>query len=68
LGEEERLRLGALAAAVGQLEAALRDFARTLGGYRRELIAAGFPPDEALELCLELQRMAILSEPESEQG
>jgi hypothetical protein len=63
---EERLRLGAVAAVMAQADAALSDVAKMLGGYRRELIAAGFDPDEALELCLELQRAALIEDLELE--
>jgi hypothetical protein len=49
-----------LIAALDQLQAALTDVARVLAGYRRMLILAGFGLDEALELCLAVQREIIL--------
>lgn len=48
-----------LVAALDQARAALVDVAQMLGDYRGRLIAAGFAPDEALELCIEVQREVI---------
>lgn len=56
----DRLRAGALAAAIAQAGPALTRVAHMLASYRDELIAAGFPHDEALELCLDLQRDIII--------
>lgn len=59
----ERIPVRDLVAAIDQLRAGLGDVARLLGGYRSELIAAGFSPDEALELCRDIQ-LNMLLEPE----
>jgi hypothetical protein len=53
---------GHLVAAIDQAGAALKDVARILGEYRAELVLAGFPPDEAMELCLDLQRDIMLGD------
>lgn len=58
--DPDRLRAGALAAAISQAGPPLRNVANLLAGYREQLIEAGFPHDEALELCLDLQRDVIL--------
>lgn len=60
MDDSERLAVRDLVAALDQAEAALTDVARTLGRYRLELIAAGFDGEDALELCLDLQRSMIL--------
>jgi hypothetical protein len=57
--DPERVPVVDLVAALDQATAALVDVARMLGDYRRGLIAAGFEPDEALELCIEVQREVI---------
>lgn len=54
------LRAGAIAAAIDQAARPLRDVAHMLAWYRGELEKAGMHPDEALELCLELQREMII--------
>lgn len=56
---DERQPISDLTAALDQAGAALADVAGMLGDYRRQLVDAGFTPDEALELCAELQQAAI---------
>lgn len=53
-----------LVAALDQLGASLRDVAAILGDYRRQLVAAGFPEEDALDLCIDLQRAVIDRTPE----
>lgn len=48
-----------LVALLDQARAALTDVALLLADYRRQLIDAGFDRDDALELCVELQRAII---------
>lgn len=59
MGGAEPIRRGDLVAVLDQAGAALRDVAQMLGGYRRDLIDAGFPTDDALEMCIEAQRHAL---------
>lgn len=55
-------RSAALVAALDQADAALRVVAGMLGDYRRQLVEAGFSSDDALELCVDLQRIIIFHE------
>ena len=48
-----------LIAALDQFNAALADVARALGNYRQLLVDAGFDRDEALELCIDVQRAVL---------
>lgn len=56
---EDRTHVVDLVAALDQATAALRDVAHLLGDYRAELVASGFSSDQALELCLDMQRAVI---------
>jgi len=51
-----------LAAQLDQLQAACTNVAHTLGHYRDELIHDGFSSDDALELCIDLQRAVIFGD------
>jgi hypothetical protein len=53
---------GRLVAVLDQAEAALRDVAGMLGTYREHLVAAGFDREDALELCLDVQRAVIFGD------
>lgn len=53
---DDRLRAGALAAALSQAGPALREVAHLMVSYRNELLCAGLSQDEAFELIFELQR------------
>ena len=52
-------RTAALVAILDQANAALQDVADMLATYRQLLVAAGFSEDDALELCLQVQRAVI---------
>lgn len=56
MDSEPRTPVRDLVAAIDQAGGALRDVARILGDYRRELEAAGLDRDEAIELLLDVQR------------
>jgi len=51
-----------LIAALDQLRAAMADVAEALGSYRHQLMHAGFDSEDALELCLDLQRVVIFGD------
>jgi hypothetical protein len=55
----ERLPIRDRVAGLDQTCADLDDVARILGAYRRRLIAEGIPPEDALELCLEVQGFIV---------
>lgn len=55
----ERVPVFDLTSALDQARAALLDVAAVLGKYRDYLVEAGFNRDEALELCIEVQREVI---------
>ena len=56
----QRLSFGPVVAALDQAHASLDDVARMLGGYREQLVTAGFGPEEAFELCADLQHAIML--------
>ena len=55
----DRLPIGDRIAGRDQTAAVLVDIAAILGAYRRELTAAGFTAEEALDLCLEVQEFIL---------
>lgn len=57
-----------LVAALDQVAAALRDMAVVIGRYRLQLIEQGMDRDDALELCLALQRRILFGDLEEAGG
>lgn len=61
---ESELSTAGLIALLDQAKAALTDVAKMLGEYRQLLMAAGFPADDALDLCLDVQRAILFADTE----